>query len=120
MTRDEILNMEAGPELNALVADLVLETPFRKPTHGTCCTCQVCGYGYDDCLCGLSEDLDMAWLVVEKTRPLWRITLDIERKTTTCDFDDYARTYTARSRSTPLAICQAALLATMEDTNEPH
>ncbi len=27
---------------------------FRKPTHGTCCTCQVCGGSLDDdpCLCG--------------------------------------------------------------------
>lgn len=22
-----------------------------KPGHGTCCTCQVCGYHYDDCMC---------------------------------------------------------------------
>lgn len=24
----------------------------RKPTHGTCCTCQTCGFDYDSCECG--------------------------------------------------------------------
>ena len=24
---------------------------FRKPTHGTCCTCQTCGNFHDDCVC---------------------------------------------------------------------
>ena len=24
---------------------------IRKPTHGSCCTCQTCGYDYDDCYC---------------------------------------------------------------------
>ena len=28
-----------------------LERQFRKPTHGTCCTCQICGNQYDDCVC---------------------------------------------------------------------
>ena len=23
----------------------------RKPTHGPCCTCQTCGWHYDDCIC---------------------------------------------------------------------
>lgn len=22
-----------------------------KPTHGSCCTCQDCGYEYDSCVC---------------------------------------------------------------------
>ncbi len=21
------------------------------PSHGSCCTCQVCGKGYDECIC---------------------------------------------------------------------
>lgn len=24
---------------------------FTKPTHGSCCTCQTCGWPYDDCVC---------------------------------------------------------------------
>lgn len=23
----------------------------QKPSHGSCCTCQTCGRGYDDCVC---------------------------------------------------------------------
>lgn len=26
-----------------------------KPGHGSCCTCQKCGYGYDDCVCEHNE-----------------------------------------------------------------
>ena len=29
--------------------------PFRKPTHGSCCTCQYCGYYHDQCACGDNE-----------------------------------------------------------------
>lgn len=25
--------------------------PNISPIHGSCCTCQICGYNYDDCVC---------------------------------------------------------------------
>ena len=28
----------------------------RKPGHGPCCTCQSCGYDYDNCVCQYSEE----------------------------------------------------------------
>lgn len=28
-----------------------MEHNIRKPGHGTCCTCQDCGYDYDNCVC---------------------------------------------------------------------
>lgn len=28
-----------------------IELRKRKPEHGICCTCQVCGHNYDDCTC---------------------------------------------------------------------
>jgi len=31
---------------------------FRKPTHGSCCTCQRCGQFYDDCRCSLDDAAD--------------------------------------------------------------
>jgi len=37
--------------------------PNIKPGHGSCCTCQTCGYNYDDCNCTIREvlkDLDIA------------------------------------------------------------
>ena len=29
--------------------------PRRKPTHGSCCTCQDCGYHHDECVCEDNE-----------------------------------------------------------------
>jgi len=31
------------------------DKPNRTPTHGSCCTCQTCGYHYDDCVCSRRE-----------------------------------------------------------------
>ena len=27
------------------------QMPIKKPTHGSCCTCQTCGYYHDECIC---------------------------------------------------------------------
>jgi len=27
----------------------------RKPTHGSCCTCQDCGHDHDSCVCNHNE-----------------------------------------------------------------
>lgn len=29
--------------------------PTRKPTHGSCCTCQDCGHYSDECICTHNE-----------------------------------------------------------------
>lgn len=64
--------MPAGPEMDRLICEKVLARPWRKPTHGTCCTCQTCGLsndgGLDGCHCGISEDIGMAWEIVEHFR----------------------------------------------------
>lgn len=46
------------PKLLAIYDALVIEgimedkyIPTRKPTHGTCCTCQDCGWDHDCCVC---------------------------------------------------------------------
>ena len=57
--------LQAGRELDALIAE-VMGKPFRKPTHGNCCTCQVCGHYHDECQCGYGDDISMAWRVFEK------------------------------------------------------
>jgi len=33
-----------------------LGRPWSRPTHGTCCTCQTCGWDHDNCQCGYSDD----------------------------------------------------------------
>lgn len=40
------------------------QTP-RKPTHGSCCTCQNCGWDYDSCKCDVHESWDGLGMVVE-------------------------------------------------------
>ena len=104
--------MKAGRELDALIADFMGQ-PFCKPTHGTCCTCQVCGHGYDECQCGYSEYIEMAWLVVEKLD--MGIGIDKIR-----NYNDPESFYwdvgfdkggTAQADTAPLAICLAALKA---------
>lgn len=112
--------MDAGRELDALIAEKVMGKPWRKPTHGTCCTCQTCGWPNDnDCQCGYSEDIARAWEVVEKLDlfeyyklrgcdPCWWIACD--------DDDSVPLIYGAATA--PLAICLAAL-KTMEVTDAP-
>ena len=43
----------------------LLGKPFKTPGHGPCCTCQTCGYDYDDCVCGFSEYFEDAWDLVD-------------------------------------------------------
>lgn len=37
----------------------------RIPTHGSCCTCQDCGQGYDDCVCQYFEEPCLSCLYKE-------------------------------------------------------
>lgn len=32
-----------------------LGRPWSRPTHGACCTCQTCGWDYDNCQCGYAD-----------------------------------------------------------------
>lgn len=43
---------------------------WRRPTHGMCCTCQLCGWDYDNCQCGYADDPEKARLLED----------DIERR----------------------------------------
>lgn len=51
----------------AIVATVVEQRPFRKPSHGTCCTCQTCGEAHENCRCGVAYEVDKA---LEVIRPL--------------------------------------------------
>jgi len=41
----------------------------RKPTHGSCCTCQDCGHDHDSCVCNHNEILD-AIIKIKSARPI--------------------------------------------------
>ena len=32
--------------------------PNKKPGHGSCCTCQSCGYEYSECVCGDNSTIE--------------------------------------------------------------
>ena len=102
-----------GRELDARVA-LVMGKPFRNPTHGSCCTCQVCGYPFDECQCGYSEDIGMAWRVVERMRERgWAPTLMWYElgHDWLCQYSDATSTVAERADTAAHAICLAALQA---------
>ena len=40
--------------------------PHIKPGHGSCCTCQKCGYHHDDCVCQHNELLGKLLGLVKK------------------------------------------------------
>ncbi len=45
---------------------------IRKPTHGTCCTCQDCGHDHDECVCNHNEILHIIKMMPEfKQAPEW-------------------------------------------------
>lgn len=38
-----------------------------KPNHGSCCTCQICGYPYDECICQFFEEPCLSCSYKEQT-----------------------------------------------------
>jgi len=106
MTRDEILAMEPGRELDALVAEKVMGwTHYREEWGGV----------VPDSISHYSTDISAAWEVVEKMGPFTQLTADIYNGITVwhCSFSvvDSVDAVTA-----PEAICKAALLAALEVT----
>lgn len=131
MTRDEILNMEAGPEMDALVAEKVMGWHLETDDKGWKYWTDDTGLYYQGCVqheddfedeedfhilhWHPSESILWAFEVVEKMRykriihnpefsPLWEAHL-------TCD-SGYGD---ATAPTLSLAICRAALLAVMEE-----
>jgi hypothetical protein len=121
MTREEILNMPAGREMDALIAEKVLnlmvdyefEEPFVPALRD-----KYDEWGY---LPNYSADIAAAWEVVEKMRMAiipkdgggWFAAIEQ-------DFDEtlgyYERqvSYWITADTVPLVICRTALLAVME------
>jgi hypothetical protein len=125
MNRDEIMKLEAGRELDTLVAEKVMGLTADKehcPYCGAemwigalrsrCSSCSEWRYGWYK---NYSDDISAAWEVVEKIREyieciwpndrgLWSL-LSYER------LEEGLTTVSAETA--PLAICRAALLAVM-------
>jgi hypothetical protein len=135
MTRDEILNMPAGREMDALVAEKVMIVEFTKHNYKAhdvlSNTIEERTY-YSTSFAPLphySTDIAAAWQVVEKLMEMgdvfienwqdgeWFVACDPlmnkpRRNAASCDGKKTGK------ESAPLAICRAALLAVMEDKDD--
>jgi hypothetical protein len=134
MTKDEIMNMPAGQEMDVLIAEkvmgwhAVMENGFNHWVNvDGGFQCGVAPYdGFEDeedfhtLKWHPSESILWAWEVVEKLHPNCSFLLDyddpqtIESLKWCClffDKDEPYKEYEARANTAPLAICRAALLA---------
>ena len=115
MTRDEIINMPAGRELDALVDKYIVKLAYEFPA------------GMWNGLHTYSTDIAAAWYVVEKMIDLkFESNIYIDRAylrpyVYTVTFygegeDGFRPRYQFEGEELPLTICRAALLAVMEAT----
>ncbi len=103
MTRDEILNMPAGREMDSLIAKYVIEVPDARGVYR------------------FSADIYDAWMVVS-TLGMWKdfdfiVHLGVdgwEAGWVEFDHEGYEHRYACYAKTPALAICRAALLAVME------
>jgi len=104
-------SLEPGPELDALVADKIFHQPFRKPTHGNCCTCQTCGHGHDECRCdyGLADWIGRTWEIVDELRRLFDFALSWHNGSWVASFRLKENYCVALARHASIAIVRAAL-----------
>lgn len=134
MKRDEILNMPAGRDLDALIAEKVMG--WTRETYWVATLTIATGQREDEERSGLmgpdgirdvdnypcySDDIAAAWEVVEKLRYEYSITVETtrtRRQEILAGFfvpNSYKPTARAVADTAPLAICRAALLAAMEE-----
>ena len=128
MTKDEILNMQAGREMDALIAEKVMGDNIKRfiwKRYGKPDAIQDPDYGGPRYF---STDIAAAWGVVEKMGYNWSLSRDVGR----CGSDYetkgdmlYRFIYTApgmpmegvTAETFPLAVCRAALLAKAEQSS---
>jgi hypothetical protein len=127
-TKDEIQNMPAGREMDALIAGKIMG--YKKIVIGSiswwvkesplAMSYQFMAECADYCP---SQDIAAAWQVVEKIKGLCFETQilmwDYSDKVTVCLFprhghEEFIPTLTVHAETAPLAICRAALLAVMD------
>ena len=102
-TREEILNMPAGREMDALVAKMV--------THNN--------YVFNNEHPSYSTNIASAWEVVEKEEHGFSLWVSGVRSAPLCKAEIIIgdNRYGCYANTAPLAICRAALLAVLEDSS---
>ena len=120
MNRDEILNMEAGRELDALVAEHVMKWKWEDgagtggPSSWEGATGEFC-VEFEP-----STDIAAAWEVVERVTAIPTTIREARRAANTkfaYQWED-AGVWAMAAQEAVLFICRAALLAVMEDDND--
>jgi hypothetical protein len=132
MTRDEILNMPAGREMDRIIADkvikchVILEWQSLADKYLPTCGCEPYNpkhinlYGL---LANYSTDISAAWEVVEKMDEKFSFILECNNPPSTNGYkwfcELYAKyepfiDYEVYSSTASLAICRVALLTTLE------
>ena len=122
MTREDILKMEAGREMDALIAEKVMEwTAISKITPGI--SLDLIGtppQGRPDLVPHFSTDISAAWEVVKEmsAKNYWCI-MEIMSSRCYTMFEEVKTKdkYQAEANvyELPLAICRAALLTTLQE-----
>ncbi len=138
MTNEEIDKLEAGPELDALIAEKVMGCTLVNhvnPKYGVTCGC---AYGahrqvqehIDDLLADYSTDMTYAWKVVERIRLAYAVQIDERRAGWACELtpwweddaerelqrmfaSEYEKYGIVIAETAPLAICRAAIRAVL-------
>lgn len=112
MNKDEILNMPAGREMDALIREKIFRRmPPRK--DGELTRSWLDGYLCQDTY--YSTDISAAWEVVEKQNVFQVIK---SGDAWMVRYHDGTYMDSVMAPTAPLAICRAALLAVMEEPNE--
>lgn len=121
---EEQINNATEQMLDKWVSEYIFDRPYRKPTHGTCCTCQICGQANDvGCGCGYADY--RWWEVVERMcaedrdgqQFCFRMTYKFSDEYgcwATFDWKEWSDThplYAAHGDTVGLAVCRATLLA---------
>jgi len=119
VTRDDILKMEAGPEMNALISSVVLKQgEYIQHTTKLGTIQHVIKIPSGDLVLpdNHSTDIAAAWYVVEKMRTQGRIIMLVFDEEVKVEYLDNKPIplILARADTAPLAICRAALLATVQ------
>ncbi len=113
MTHNEILNMPAGREMDALIAEKIFGNFVHRLSGGK--------YGIGSLMLEIpnySTDIADAWEVAEKLHKENDI-FDVWHEKDTgfdwwCEVVNNGGGWSANAKNAPLAICRAALLAVME------
>ena len=124
MTRDEILNMEAGRKMDALIAEKVMGLPpewTHFEPHGKEFDTSIGRVAISE-VAHYSTDIAAAWEVMEKMSKRYDIVVGVCGGLASCKIlreveHDWKWEMIVEQiyESSPFAICKAALLALMEE-----